>query len=61
MNPARSSAPDVAGDTHAAISTGQADSKFGFSMADAPGAIARVHVVLARGSGGTTGSLRWYL
>jgi len=34
--------PDVSGDTHAAISTGQADSKFGFSMIDAPGAIARV-------------------
>jgi diaminopimelate decarboxylase len=35
--------PDVAGDTHHAISTGQADSKFGFSMAEAPGAIARAH------------------
>jgi len=34
--------PDVSGDTHAAISTGQADSKFGFSMLDAPAAIARV-------------------
>jgi diaminopimelate decarboxylase len=34
--------PDVSGDTHEAISTGQADSKFGFSMADAPEAIARV-------------------
>lgn len=34
--------PDVRGDTHQAISTGQADSKFGFSMADAPRAIARV-------------------
>ncbi|MFL5822269.1 MAG: diaminopimelate decarboxylase [Solirubrobacteraceae bacterium] len=33
--------PDVAGDTHHAISTGQADSKFGFSMAEAPEAIAR--------------------
>ena len=33
--------PDVAGDTHAAISTGQADSKFGFSMSDAPAAIER--------------------
>jgi diaminopimelate decarboxylase len=31
--------PDVAGDTHAAISTGQADSKFGFSMAQARAAI----------------------
>lgn len=31
--------PDIAGDTHAAISTGQADSKFGFSMAQARAAI----------------------
>ncbi len=31
--------PDVAGDTHQAISTGQADSKFGFSIADARRAI----------------------
>ena len=34
--------PDVRGDTHEKISTGQADSKFGFAMADAPAAIARV-------------------
>jgi diaminopimelate decarboxylase len=34
--------PDVRGETHASISTGQADSKFGFSMADAPAAIARL-------------------
>jgi diaminopimelate decarboxylase len=34
--------PDVAGDTHAAISTGQADSKFGFSMDAAREAIARL-------------------
>jgi diaminopimelate decarboxylase len=34
--------PDVHGDTHEKISTGQADSKFGFSMTDAPAAIARV-------------------
>jgi diaminopimelate decarboxylase len=34
--------PDVRGRTHDKISTGQADSKFGFSMADAPAAIARV-------------------
>ncbi len=34
--------PDVSGDTHAAISTGQADSKFGVGLADAPAAIARV-------------------
>jgi diaminopimelate decarboxylase len=35
-------APDVRGDTHDKISTGQADTKFGFSMLDAPAAIARV-------------------
>jgi len=34
--------PDVRGETHEKISTGQADSKFGFSMLDAPAAIARV-------------------
>src|SRR5207302_6777847 len=34
--------PDVFGETHAKISTGQADSKFGFSVADAPRALARV-------------------
>jgi diaminopimelate decarboxylase len=33
--------PDVRGDTHEKISTGQADSKFGFSMADIPAAIDR--------------------
>jgi diaminopimelate decarboxylase len=32
--------PDVAGDTHRAISTGQANSKFGFSLAQAREAIA---------------------
>ena len=37
--------PDVRGNTHDKISTGQADSKFGFSMADAPAAIARVQSV----------------
>jgi diaminopimelate decarboxylase len=37
--------PDVRGDTNDKISTGQADSKFGFSMADAPAAIARVQSV----------------
>jgi len=36
--------PDVAGDTHSAISTGQADSKFGFGLDDAREAIARVEV-----------------
>jgi diaminopimelate decarboxylase len=34
--------PGVAGDTHAAISTGQADSKFGFSFEQARQAIARL-------------------
>jgi len=33
--------PDVAGDTHAAISTGQANSKFGFGLDEAPAAIDR--------------------
>jgi diaminopimelate decarboxylase len=37
--------PDVRGDTHEKISTGQADSKFGFSMADLPAAIERVRSV----------------
>jgi diaminopimelate decarboxylase len=34
--------PNVYGDTHAAISTGQADSKFGFGLGEAPLAIERV-------------------
>ena len=34
--------PDVRGETHDKVSTGQADSKFGFAMVDAPEAIARV-------------------
>src|SRR3989440_3707623 len=34
--------PDVEGDTHEKISTGQADSKFGFALAQAPEALARV-------------------
>jgi diaminopimelate decarboxylase len=37
--------PDVQGQTHASISTGQADSKFGFSMEQAPRAIERVRSV----------------
>jgi diaminopimelate decarboxylase len=37
--------PDVRGDTNEKISTGQADSKFGFSMADVPAAIDRVQRV----------------
>jgi diaminopimelate decarboxylase len=41
--------PDVRGETHEKISTGQADSKFGFAMADAERAIAR-----ARGVEGLT-------
>ncbi len=34
--------PNVRGETHEKISTGQADSKFGFSIADASAAIARI-------------------
>jgi diaminopimelate decarboxylase len=37
--------PDVRGETHEKISTGQADSKFGFAMADASEAIARVRAI----------------
>jgi diaminopimelate decarboxylase len=37
--------PDVRGDTHDHISTGQADSKFGFGMAEAPAVIARIERV----------------
>ena len=37
--------PDVRGETHEKISTGQADSKFGFSMADARAAIERVRAI----------------
>jgi diaminopimelate decarboxylase len=37
--------PDVYGETHEKISTGQADSKFGFGMAQAPEAIARIERV----------------
>jgi len=39
--------PDVRGHTNDKISTGQADSKFGFSMVDAPAAIARVQASAA--------------
>jgi diaminopimelate decarboxylase len=35
-------APDVRGDTHDHISTGQADTKFGFSLAEAPAAMQRI-------------------
>jgi diaminopimelate decarboxylase len=38
-------APGVRADTHHAISTGQADSKFGFSLHDAPAAIERLAAV----------------
>jgi diaminopimelate decarboxylase len=34
--------PDVFGETHASISTGQADSKFGFGLGEAPAAIDRI-------------------
>jgi diaminopimelate decarboxylase len=34
--------PDVAGDTHESISTGQADSKFGFGLGDARRAVQRI-------------------
>jgi diaminopimelate decarboxylase len=37
--------PDVKGETHEKISTGQANSKFGFSMDDVPAAIERVRAV----------------
>jgi diaminopimelate decarboxylase len=37
--------PDVRGETHEKISTGQADSKFGFAMSQAEEAIARVEAV----------------
>jgi diaminopimelate decarboxylase len=37
--------PGVRGDTHEKISTGQADSKFGIAVADAPAAIERVRRV----------------
>ena len=37
--------PDVRGDTHEHISTGQADSKFGFGMAEVQEAIARIEQV----------------
>ena len=41
--------PGVAGDTHDAISTGQADSKFGFSVDEAREAIERLRSVAAPG------------
>jgi diaminopimelate decarboxylase len=37
--------PGVETDTHAAVSTGQSDSKFGFSLADAPAAIERARAI----------------
>ncbi len=37
--------PDVRGETHEKISTGQANSKFGFGMGEAAGAIARIEGV----------------
>jgi diaminopimelate decarboxylase len=38
-------APDVRGETHEKISTGEADSKFGFSIGDVPGAVASIAAV----------------
>jgi diaminopimelate decarboxylase len=38
-------APDVRGETHEKISTGQADSKFGFSIADVPEAVRRIEAI----------------
>jgi diaminopimelate decarboxylase len=37
--------PGIAGDTHHAISTGQADSKFGFGMGEAGAAIERIEAI----------------
>ncbi len=37
--------PNVRGDTHEAISTGQADSKFGFALDQVPEAVARVRAI----------------
>jgi diaminopimelate decarboxylase len=37
--------PDVSGETHEKISTGQADSKFGIGVAEAPAAIERIRAV----------------
>jgi len=37
--------PGVRTDTHAAVATGQADSKFGFSLEEAPEAIARARAI----------------
>ncbi|HXA54228.1 MAG TPA: diaminopimelate decarboxylase, partial [Solirubrobacteraceae bacterium] len=37
--------PNVKGDTHEKISTGQADSKFGFAMDQVPEAVARVRAI----------------
>jgi diaminopimelate decarboxylase len=37
--------PNVRGDTHEKISTGQADSKFGFAMDQVPAALARIRAV----------------
>ena len=37
--------PNVRGDTHEAISTGQADSKFGFALDQVPEAVARIRAI----------------
>jgi diaminopimelate decarboxylase len=44
--------PDVRGETHEKISTGQADSKFGFAVAEAPTAIERIAAVPGLALGG---------
>ncbi|MBA2506786.1 MAG: diaminopimelate decarboxylase [Thermoleophilaceae bacterium] len=41
--------PGISGDTHSFISTGQADSKFGFGMDDVAGAIERIDRLELRG------------
>jgi diaminopimelate decarboxylase len=45
-------APDVRGETHEKISTGQADSKFGFAIADVAEAIARIEATPGLALGG---------
>ncbi|MGI8904712.1 MAG: diaminopimelate decarboxylase [Solirubrobacteraceae bacterium] len=49
--------PDVVGETHQAISTGQADSKFGFSIADARRAVERLRAGSPASRGQGTGHL----
>jgi diaminopimelate decarboxylase len=49
--------PGVRGETHEKISTGQADSKFGFAMADAREALARVRAVRGLALAGVHGHI----